>query len=77
MFFLATNHQFHQYYIYGEFSNCKVEKARMFNCMKWKTSHNESAKVGHAPFKITCFSRDHHTIYDMVWSNDIYDRRSC
>ena len=40
----AAYHQFHQYYIYGEFSHCKVEKARMYNCFKSKF-RNEKAKV--------------------------------
>ena len=41
----AARHQFHQYYIHGEFADCKTQKARMYNCMKWKTSHKEKARV--------------------------------
>ena len=41
----AAFHQFHQYYIHGEFTHCKMEKSRMYNCIKWKTSQNEEAKV--------------------------------
>ena len=41
----AAFHQFHQYYVHGEFTHCKIEKSRMYNCIKWKTSQNEEAKV--------------------------------
>jgi hypothetical protein len=34
---LASGNQFHQYYIYGTFDSCKMEKERMKNCFKWKT----------------------------------------
>ena len=34
--FAAAYHQFHQYYIRGEFANCRTEKARMYNCFKWR-----------------------------------------
>ncbi|XP_064392711.1 synaptic plasticity regulator PANTS-like [Halichondria panicea] len=33
---MSAYHQFHQYYIRGEFANCKTEKERMYNCFKWR-----------------------------------------
>lgn len=44
--FIAAFYQFHQNYIHGEFSSCKVYKERVKNCIKWKTSRSLEAKVG-------------------------------
>ena len=41
----AASHQFHQYYIHGKLSDCKEEKERMFNCVRWRGIGKESAKV--------------------------------
>lgn len=41
----AASHQFHQYYIYGELNSCKVEKERMYNCLKWKTMGKSKEKA--------------------------------
>ena len=42
---VASFYQFHHYYIYGKFSDCKEEKERMKNCFKWKMKKSEEAKV--------------------------------
>ena len=42
---VAAFHQFHQYYIYGKFSDCTKYKSRVKKCLKWKTFQSEGAKV--------------------------------
>ena len=45
--FVAAYNQFHQYYIHGQFSLCKQEKARMYNCFRWRALRDEKARVSH------------------------------
>lgn len=42
---VSSFYQFHHYYIYGKFSDCKEEKERMKNCFKWKMKKSEEAKT--------------------------------
>lgn len=42
---IASFHQFHKYYIYGHFDDCAIEKQRVKDCFKWRTSKSMEAKV--------------------------------
>ncbi|XP_003385190.1 PREDICTED: UPF0545 protein C22orf39 homolog [Amphimedon queenslandica] len=41
---LSSFHQFHKYYIYGQFDDCAIEKQRVKDCFKWRTSKSMEAK---------------------------------
>ena len=45
LFFPASRNQFHQYYIYGKFKDCSPYKNDMQNCVTYKITKSESAKV--------------------------------
>ena len=42
---VASYRQFYQMYNHGNFSDCKIEKTRMKDCMRWKGFKSEEAKV--------------------------------
>ena len=54
---VAASNQFHQYYIHGELNPCVMEKARMYNCFKWKTmgKSKDKAKVSVRFIHMCCY----------------------
>lgn len=43
--YVAGYSRFHQYYIYGQFRSCAEQKERLRNCIKWRVSGSEHARV--------------------------------
>ena len=41
----ASRYQFRQYYIHGKFNDCKMERAILTSCFKWKAKKSQETKV--------------------------------
>ena len=41
----ASQRQFRHYYIYGSLSKCEQEQSNWTNCLSWKTTKSQEAKV--------------------------------